>query len=107
MTKVGVYAMFRGMTLFLSPSMDELQPIFLGVAMLTMVIGVLGAVGQYNIRMILSIHIISQVGYILAGFSMLTLASIAAGIYYLIHNILVKANLFLMGGVSYHFPIAK
>ena len=57
--------------------------------------------------MILSIHIISQVGYILAGFSMLTLASIAAGIYYLIHNILVKANLFLMGGVSYHFPIAK
>jgi multicomponent Na+:H+ antiporter subunit D len=99
MTKVGVYAMFRGMTLFLSPATDELQPIMLGVAMATMVMGVLGAVGQYNIRMILSIHIISQVGYILAGFTMLTVASVSAGIYYLVHNIVVKANLFLMGGV--------
>lgn len=99
MTKVGVYAMFRGMTLFLSSATDELQPVLMVAAMATIVVGVLGAVGQYNIRMILSIHIISQVGYIIAGFAMLTVSSIAAGMFYMVHNIIVKTNLLLIGGV--------
>src|SRR5690606_18966758 len=64
----------------------------------TMVIGVLGAASHYDIRRILSFHIISQIGYMFVGLAVATRLAIAGTILYVIHHIVVKANLFLIAG---------
>ena len=102
LTKVGIYAIIRSMTLFLSGAQDDMKELLIAVALLTMVFGVLGAVAQKQIRQILSFHIISQVGYILAGVALLTVAGLAGAIFYLVHHIIVKSNLFFIAGMIQH-----
>jgi multicomponent Na+:H+ antiporter subunit D len=69
------------------------------MAALTMISGVLGAAAQNEFRRILSFHIISQVGYMAMGLALQTRLALAGTIFYLIHHIIVKANLFLVSGV--------
>jgi len=69
------------------------------IASLTMLFGVVGAASQMEIRRILSFHIISQVGYMALGLALLTPLALAGAIVYLIHHIIVKANLFLISGI--------
>jgi multicomponent Na+:H+ antiporter subunit D len=64
-----------------------------------MVIGVLGAASQFHIRRILSFHIISQIGYMALGLALGTAGAISATIFYVIHHIVVKSNLFLAASV--------
>lgn len=99
LTKVGVYAFLRSTTLMFYSQFDELQPILLLLAGATMLTGVLGAAAQYDIRKILSFHIVSQIGYILLGVAVGTPFAIAAAIFYTFHHILVKSNLFLITGL--------
>jgi len=98
LTKVGVYAIIRISSLFLGNDMENWQTLFLWVAALTMITGVLGAAAQFEMRKILAFHIISQVGYLIAGFAIYTVAGIAAGLFYFIHNNLAKTNLLLIAG---------
>lgn len=98
LTKVGVYAIIRVSSLFLAGDMENWQTLFLWVAALTMITGVLGAAAQFEMRKILAFHIISQVGYLIAGFAIYTVAGIAAGLFYFIHNNLAKTNLLLIAG---------
>jgi len=97
LTKVGVYAMIRTQTL-LFPS-DEPSQVMLVLAGLTMVVGVLGAIAQSDIRRILSFHIVSQIGYMVMGLGFFTVAGLAAAIVFLVHQIVVKTVLFLVGGL--------
>lgn len=64
-----------------------------------MVTGVLGAMAQNELRRILSFHIISQIGYMILGLGFFTTAAVAGSIFYIIHHIIVKTNLFLLSGV--------
>jgi multicomponent Na+:H+ antiporter subunit D len=64
-----------------------------------MLLGVLGAAAQTDIRRILSYHIISQVGYMVLGIALFTPLALAATIVYLLHHIVVKTNLFLIAGL--------
>lgn len=98
LTKVGVYAMIRVLTLVF-PDTALLAPIVGAIAILTMVTGVLGAAAHYDVRRILSFHIISQIGYMLFGLAIATPLAVAGSILYVIHHIVVKANLFLLAGV--------
>lgn len=99
LTKVGVYSMIHSTTLYLAPGLEAWDNLLIGAALTTMIAGVLGAVAQTGIRRILSFHIISQVGYILAGAAVMSVAGLAAAIFYLVHHIIVKANLFLVAGL--------
>lgn len=99
LTKVGVYAMIRIFTLADLRRVPDLQSILLILSVATMIIGVLGAATQYDIRRILSFHIISQIGYIVLGLALFTEAAVAAAVFYTLHHIVVKTNLFLIGGV--------
>ncbi|WDE95451.1 proton-conducting transporter membrane subunit [Lentisphaera profundi] len=99
LTKVGVYAMIRTFTLIFPLNNGLLQDLFYVIAILTMVVGVLCAAAQYEIRKILSVHIVSQIGYMVLGISLFTPLGIAGAIFYLLHNIIVKTNLFLLSGV--------
>lgn len=98
LTKVGVYAIIRTFTLIYAHDGGYFGPILAAVAILTMVGGVLGAAAQTDVRKILSFHIISQIGYMLVGVALLTPLALAGSVLYLIHHIVVKANLFLIAG---------
>ncbi|MEM1059129.1 MAG: Na+/H+ antiporter subunit D [Verrucomicrobiota bacterium] len=98
LTKVGVYALIRSFTLFLNYDPHFIQVLLLVIAALTMIVGVLGAAAQFEIRRILSFHIISQIGYMVLGLAIFTPLALAGAILYIVHNILAKTNLFLVGG---------
>ncbi len=100
LTKVGVYALLRVFTLLFPDVARSASGLFLVIAGCTMVAGVFGAMVQKGFRRLLSFHIISQVGYMVIGLGLLTRAGVAAAIYYIVHHILVKTNLFFVSGVA-------
>jgi multicomponent Na+:H+ antiporter subunit D len=99
LTKVGIYALIRFFTLVVVIDTAYLHFLLPAVAALTMITGVLGAAAQNEFRRILSFHIISQVGYMVLGLALQTRLALAGTVFYLIHHIIVKANLFLVSGV--------
>ena len=101
LTKVGVYAIIRTQTL-LFPEGTRPGTLLLVVAGLTMVVGVFGAVTQHDIKRILSFHIVSQIGYMVMGLGLFTIAGLAGAIFYILHHIVVKTTLFLTGGLIEH-----
>jgi multicomponent Na+:H+ antiporter subunit D len=101
LTKVGVYALFRVFTLMFNQEVGHTHEILLWVAMLTMLTGVLGAAAQFEFRRILSFHIVSQIGYMILGLALFTPLAIVGGVFYIMHHIIVKSNLFLISGLTY------
>ncbi len=99
LTKVGVYAMVRVFSLMFAYELSYARPILLVIAGTTMVTGVLGAAAQGDLRRILSFHIISQIGYMIMGLAIFTPLALAGTIFYLVHHIIVKTNLFLVAGI--------
>ena len=98
LTKVGVYALIRLMTLIL-PGNHYILTFLLVSSALTMLTGVLGAASQFQFRRLLSFHIVSQIGYMIMGLAVYTPLAIAGSIYFMMHNVIVKTNLFLISGV--------
>lgn len=102
LTKVGVYACIRVFTLVYTGQQEFLSSLLLPIGVLTMITGVFGAASQYYIPRILSFHIISQIGYMIIGLGLFTRGALAATVFYIVHHILVKTNLFLIGGIIGH-----
>ena len=101
LTKVGVYALIRTQLLLFPPS-SRPTTLLLWLAGLTKVLGVLGAVAQKDMKRILSFHIVSQIGYMVMGLAFFTVAGVAAAIYFIVHQVIVKTALFLTGGLVEH-----
>jgi multicomponent Na+:H+ antiporter subunit D len=102
LTKVGVYALIRIFTLIFTADPAITHGLLVAVSVLTMITGVLGAAAQHEIRRVLSFHIISQIGYMTLGLGLFTPTAIAAAIFYVVHHIIVKTNLFLISGAIGH-----
>jgi len=100
LTKVGVYALIRVFSLVFCHNIGMTHTALLVAAALTMLTGVLGAAAQSEFRRILSFHIISQVGYMVLGLALWTPLALAGAIFYLVHHMIVKANLFLVSGLG-------
>ena len=97
LTKVGVYAIIRAQTqIFPHSSVDQL---LLVIAALTLLVGILGAVSQLDIKRLLSFTLISHIGYLIFGIGMATSAGYAATIFYVAHHIIVQTTLFLAVGL--------
>jgi multicomponent Na+:H+ antiporter subunit D len=101
LTKIGIYALVRIVTLIYEPG-HFITVIVVLVCILSMVIGVLGALGEGTIRGVLTFHMISQAGYILVGVVLAGAVGLAAVVFYLIHHTIVKTSLFLTGGTVEH-----
>lgn len=99
LTKVGVYSLMRVFTLIFVQDIGYTHTILLWIAGFTMFVGVLGAASHYDMRRILSFHIISQIGYMILGLALYTPLALAGGIFYIMHHIIVKGNLFLVSGL--------
>jgi len=96
LTKIGVYVLIRFHTL---TGMSDLGPVILVFAGITMMVGVAGALAQDDVKRILSFHIISQIGYMLMGLGLFSVAGVAGAVLFLVHQIPVKTVLFLVGGL--------
>jgi multicomponent Na+:H+ antiporter subunit D len=103
LTKVGVYALMRVFTLIFTNDVLLTHGLLLGLAGFTMVTGVLGAMVQFDFRRLLSFHIVSQIGYMVLGLALFTPLAIAGTVFYLFHHIVVKANLFLISGITQRY----
>ena len=100
LTKVGIYALLRVFSLIFIPD-DFMKNLIVILAGLTLFSGGLGALTQTNMRKMFSYMIVCHIGYMIGGFGMFTAAALSGAIFYLIHDIIVKTNLFLIGGVIY------
>lgn len=100
LTKVGVYVLVRMFATVLPHDLTGVHQFIAWLAGLTMVLAVMGAISRNSIRGILSFHILSQIGFMALALGLFTPLSIAACIFYIIHHIIVKASLFLVGGVA-------
>ncbi len=103
LTKMGVYSLIRLFTLVFVRDVGYTHTALLVLGALTMITGVLGAVAQYDIRRLLSFHIVSQIGYLLMGLGLFTPLALAGTAYFLAHVILAKSTLFLLCGVIHRF----
>lgn len=100
MTKVGVYAIIRTYTLIFGDIAGNLTnfiwPWLWGLALLTMVLGLLGALAARELRVQIAYLVIVSVGTLLAGIALNNEDALAATCYYLIHSTLVCGALFLL-----------
>lgn len=101
LTKVGVYAIIRTETQLFANS--DLNLVLAIVAIATMVIGILGAIAQAELKRILSFTLVSHVGYLIFGISIGTAEAIGATAYYVVHHIIVQTTLFLAVGLIERF----
>lgn len=101
LTKVGIYVMLRMLCTVFPHSLDRVHIALAWLAGFTMVLAVLGAISRNFVRGILSFHIVSQIGYMLLAIGLFTPLAISACIFYVVHHIIVKSSLFLIGGVAF------
>ena len=100
LTKVGIYVLIRLLATVLPHGMTGLHSLLAWVSAATMLFGVLGAISRNYIRGILSFHIVSQVAFMTLALGLFTPLSLTAAVFYIAHHIIVKASLFLIGGVA-------
>ncbi|TVR39158.1 MAG: Na+/H+ antiporter subunit D [Cryomorphaceae bacterium] len=98
LTKVGVYALLRVFSLMFIPD-EFMTNMLMTIAALTMFTGGVGALVQTNIRKMFSYLIICHIGFMIAGLGMYTELALLGAVFYLIHDIIIKTNLFLVSGV--------
>ena len=98
LTKVGIYAMFRIFTLLFYHE-PGITHTFIGImAGITLIAGSIGAVAYNDIRYIVAYNVIIAVGFILVGLAVSTTTAFEGSIFYLVHDMIVKALLYLLAG---------
>jgi multicomponent Na+:H+ antiporter subunit D len=98
LTKVGVYSIIRTQTVLFG---DEaaVDSVLLVLALATMLVGILGAVAQDDVKRLLSFTLVSHIGFMIFGVAMASEAGTAAAIFYVVHHITVQTTLFLVVGL--------
>ncbi|MGQ0573540.1 MAG: Na+/H+ antiporter subunit D [Pseudonocardia sp.] len=97
LTKVGVYALIRTQTLLFGEG-SAAGPLLV-LAVLTMLVGMLGALAQSDLNRMLSFTLVGHIGFMLFGLGLFTVAGVAGAIFYTVHHIVAQAALFLVSGI--------
>ena len=71
------------------------------IAVLTILSGGLGALVQNNVRKVFSYLIVCHIGYMIAGLGVYTELALVGVAFYLIHDIIIKTNLFMVSGLIF------
>ncbi|WP_188206231.1 Na+/H+ antiporter subunit D [Alkalibacillus aidingensis] len=98
LTKVGIYSILRVFTLIFVHDTGVTHQIFIWLAMLTMLFGVIGALSTNNVKLIITYNIIPAIGFMLMGVGLFTETAIAGSVYYLMHDMVIKGALFFFIG---------
>ncbi|WP_396873807.1 Na+/H+ antiporter subunit D [Mycolicibacter heraklionensis] len=97
LTKVGVYAIIRAHSLLFPDG--GLDSVLLVAALLTMLIGIFGAIAQSDIKRILSFTLVSHIGFMMFGVALSSQLGMSGAIFYVMHHIIVMTTLFLAAGL--------
>lgn len=99
LTKVGLYALIRTFTLIFQTEQVGVQNWFQWMAIATMLLGAFGAVAYDDIRRIMNYNVVNSVGFLALGLAVSTKVALDGIVFYLIHDMLAKALLFILGGL--------
>lgn len=98
LTKVGIYALLRVFSLIFVP--DEFtRNLLMVLAIFTIITGAFGALIKTNVRRLFSYLIVCHIGFMVGGLAMFSHIALMGTIFYLIHDIMVKTNMFLVAGL--------
>ncbi len=100
MTKVGIYAIARVSTLFVTSSgasVAVLLPSALPwLALATLVLAAIGALAAHRLRVLVAYLVVASAGTLLLAIGLGTPATLAAGLFYLVNSTLVACLWFLL-----------
>ncbi|MFG1731707.1 Na+/H+ antiporter subunit D [Paenibacillus sp. 843] len=99
LTKVGLYAIIRTFTLIFHHDTGGIHVVIGWMAAATMILGSLGAVAYKDLGRILNYNIIISVGFIAFGVAVASSDSLNGAVFYLMHDMIAKALLFILGGI--------
>lgn len=98
LTKVGIYALFRTFTLLFYHEPQVTHTMIAIMASITLIAGSIGAIAYRSIRQIVAYNVIITVGFVLVGLAIMTAPAMEGAIFYLVHDMIGKALLFLLAG---------
>jgi multicomponent K+:H+ antiporter subunit D len=100
MTKVGVYCIARATTLLFGADAGALagvvSPWLAWFALATLALAAFGALAAWHLRRLVAYLVLASAGMLLLAVGLGTAATLAAGLFYLVHSTLVAAALFLL-----------
>jgi multicomponent Na+:H+ antiporter subunit D len=99
LTKVGVYALLRTMLTILPAERDTMALLIAMIAALTMILGVLGALAQSDLRRTLGFTVVSGIGVMFAGIALASPTGLAGTVLYAVHSMIVMTALYLLVGL--------
>ncbi|KAB7706960.1 Na+/H+ antiporter subunit D [Bacillus aerolatus] len=99
LTKVGVYSILRSYSLFFYHDQAFTHELLGILAIITVIIGGIGAIAYWDVKKIIIYNIIVAVGVLVYGISVATEESYKGMVFYTIHDMIIKAALFLLIGV--------
>jgi multicomponent Na+:H+ antiporter subunit D len=98
LTKVGIYALLRVLVMLFPAQLSQLSGLIAASAVLTMVLGAMGALAQSDIRRMLGYVVISGIGYMLAGIAIASEVGLGAAIFYALHSVVLMTALYFLAG---------
>ena len=107
LTKVGIYALIRTFTLMFPLDQSVTHTVIGVMAAITIVLGCFGAFAGKDVLTIAVYNVIIGVGFILLGLVTMTEEGLAGAVYYLMHDMLAKAFLFLLVGMMIYLTGEK
>jgi len=101
MIKMSLYALARTVSIFY-PAWTQVTVFLVAVGTFTMLLGIILALEQNDLKRLLAYSSVSQMGYILAGIGLGTYLGCYGGLYHLLNHALYKSLLFMcVGAVMY------
>jgi len=102
MLNCGAYGIARILITIFGGSMVSASNIFLSLAIITMIYGGMMALAQTDIKRLLAYSSISQMGYIIFGFSTVSSLGVMGSLFHIVNHAICKALLFLCVGSIIH-----
>ncbi|MFK2826529.1 Na+/H+ antiporter subunit D [Bacillus sp. B190/17] len=99
LTKVGVYSILRSYSLFFYHDQAFTHELLGILAIITVIVGCIGAIAYWDVKKIVIYNIIVAVGVLVYGISVATEEAYTGTVFYMIHDMIIKASLFLLVGV--------
>jgi len=101
MIKTGAYAMallLFAVAIVSTVFFQRFMAVVMYLAVISMVVGILMAIAQTDVKRLLAYHSVSQMGYVLLGIGIASHLGITGGLFHLLNHSIFKALLFLAAG---------